>query len=44
MLSLAKVEEGHYSGFLVLGWVAFEDLGDELLVDGIELKGYLGIV
>ena len=43
-LSLAEIEEGHYGGFLVLGGVSFKDLGDELLVDGIELEGYGWVV
>ena len=43
-LPLAEVEEGHYGSFLVLGGVSFKDLGDELLVDGIELEGYGWIV
>jgi len=39
VLSLAQVEEGHDSCFFVLRGIAFKDLGDELLVDGIELEG-----
>lgn len=39
MLALAEIEEGHHGGFFVLGWVALEDLGDEPLVDFIELEG-----
>lgn len=44
MLPLPQVEKGHYGGLLVLGGISFEDLGDELLVDGIELERYRGIV
>ena len=44
MLTLAQVKEGHHGGFFVLRGVAFEDFGDELLVDLIELEGYSGIV
>ena len=40
VLALAEIEEGHYGSFLILGRVSFKDLGDELLVDGIELKWY----
>ena len=44
VLALAKIEEWHNGGFLVLGRVAFEDLVDELFVDGVELEGYGGVV
>ena len=44
MLSLAEIEEGHHSCLLVLRWVPLEDLGDELLVDGIEFERNLRIV
>lgn len=44
MLTLAKVEKRHHGGFLVLRRVAFEDFGDEFLVDGIELEGDFRIV
>ena len=44
MLSLAKIKERHDSRFLILGGVTLEYLRDELLVDGIELEGYRGIV
>jgi len=39
MLPLTQVEEGHNGGFFVLRGIAFEDLGDELLVDRIEFEG-----
>ena len=39
MLALTKIEEWHYSSFLVLRWIPFEDLGDEFFVDGIEFEG-----
>lgn len=39
MLPLTQVEEGHDGGFFVLRGIAFEDLGDELLVDRIEFEG-----
>ena len=44
MLPLPKVEEWHHGGFLILGWVAFEDLVDQLLADGGELERYLRVV
>lgn len=44
MLSLAEVEQGHNGCFFVLGWVAFQNLSDELLVDCIEFERDLGIV
>ena len=44
MLSLPEIQQGHHGSFLVLGRVAFEDFGDEFLVDGIELEGDGGII
>ena len=44
MLALAEVEEWHDGCFLVLGWVAFEDFGDDLLVGGVEGEGEAGVV
>ena len=44
MLPLAEVEEGHHGGFFVLRGVAFEDFGDELLVDFIEFEEDAGVV
>ena len=44
MLALAEIEKRHHGGFLVLWGVALEDFGDELLVDGIELKGNLQVI
>ena len=44
VLALAEVEEGHDGCFLVLGWVAFEDFGDDLLVGGVEGEGEAGVV
>lgn len=38
MLSLAKIEQGHHGGFLVLWRIAFQDFGDEFLVYGVELE------
>ena len=44
VLALAEVEERHDGCFFVLRGVAFEDFGDELLVDGVEFEGYGGVV
>lgn len=44
MLALAEVEHGHDGSLLVLGRVALEDLGDELLILGVELEGQVGVV
>ena len=44
VLALAQVEKRHHGRFLVLRRVALEDLGDELLVGGVELKGDLRVV
>ena len=44
MLSLAKVEQGHHGGFFVLWGVAFEDFGDEFLVDFVKVEGDFGVV
>lgn len=44
VLALAQVEKRHHGGFLVLRRVALEDFGDELLVDGIELKGNFRVI
>ena len=44
MLPLSKVEKRHHGRFLILWGVAFEDLIDKLLVDGIELERNLGVV
>lgn len=44
MLSLGEIEQGHDGSFLVLGWIAFKDFSDELLVDGIEVEGDVGVV
>lgn len=38
MLPLPEVEQGHHGRFLVLRRVAFEDFGDESLVEGGELE------
>ena len=43
-LSLAEVEKWHNGGFLVLGWVARQDLFDDGLVLGGELEGDGGVV
>lgn len=39
MLALAQIEQRHHGRFFVLRGVAFEDLGDELLVYGVEFEG-----
>ncbi len=44
MLALAEVEEGHHSCFLVLSWVAFEDLLDEALILRCEFEWNGGVV
>ena len=44
MLALAEVQEGHDGCFLVLGRVAFEDFGDDLLIGVVEGKGEAGVV
>ena len=44
MLALAEVEERHDCCFLVLRGVAFQDFGDQLLIDGVEFEGYGGVV
>lgn len=44
MLALAEVQQGHDGGLFVLGGVSLEDLGDELLVLGVELEGDVGVV
>ena len=44
MLSLSEIEERHDSGFLVLWWVSFEDLSDELIVLLGEFEGSIRIV
>ena len=44
MLSLAKVEQGHYSCFLILRRISLQNLGNELLIDIVEFEGDVGIV
>lgn len=44
MLALAEVQQGHDGGLLVLGGVSLKDLGDELLILGVELEGDVGVV
>lgn len=44
MLPLSKIEKRHHRRFLVLWGVAFEDLIDQLLVEGVELERDLGVV
>ena len=44
MLSLAQIQKGHHGCLFVLGWVAFQDLIDELVVLLRELEGDAGIV
>jgi hypothetical protein len=44
VLALAEVQQGHDGGLFVLGGVPLEDLGDELLILGVELEGDVGVV
>lgn len=44
VLALAEVEQGHDGGLFVLSRVALEDLGDELLILGVELERQVGVV
>lgn len=44
VLSLAKVEQRHDGGLLVLGRIALEDLGDDGLIFLVELEGDVGVV
>ncbi len=44
MLPLSKIQNGHNRSFLVLWWVALEDLFDELVVLLVELEGDIRIV
>ena len=44
VLSLTEVENRHDRGLLVLGWVAFEDFGDDGLILAVELKRDIGVV
>ena len=44
MLPLSQVKKRHYGRFLVLRGIAFEDLIDELLADGVELERDLRVV
>lgn len=44
MLALSEIEDGHDGGLLVLRRVALEDLGDELLILGVELERDVGVV
>lgn len=44
VLALPEIEEGHYSGFFVLRWIAFQYFGDEFFVDSIKLKWYGWII
>lgn len=44
MLALAEIEDRHNGSLLVLRWVALEDLGDELLILGVELERDVGVV
>ena len=44
MLSLAEIENGHHSRLLVLGRVALEDLGDDLLILLVEFERDIGVV
>ena len=44
MLPLTKIEQGHYGSFFVLGWISLKDLGDELLINSIELERYRRVI
>ena len=44
MLPLTEIQQGHNSRFLILRGIAFENLGDKFLVDGIKLEGNRWIV
>ena len=44
MLPLSQIQDWHHSSLLVLWWIAFEDLLDELVVLLIELEGDVEIV
>jgi hypothetical protein len=44
MLSLSEIKNGHHGCLLVLWWVPFEDLIDELVVLLGELEGNLCVV
>lgn len=44
MLTLAQIQNGHNRSFLVLGRIALEDLGDDLIVFLGESEGKTGIV
>jgi hypothetical protein len=44
MLSLSKIQKGHYGCLFVLGRIAFEDLIDEPVILLCELEGDAGII
>lgn len=44
MLSLAEIQQRHDSGLFVLRRVSAKDFLDELLILGVELERYVGIV
>jgi hypothetical protein len=44
MLSLSEIENGHHGCLLVLWWIPFEDLINELIVLLCKLEGNLSVV
>jgi hypothetical protein len=44
MLSLAEIQQGHYSRLLVLWWVSLEDLVDELVILCRELERDIRVI
>ena len=44
MLPLTEVKQRHNSRLLILRGIAFEDLGNKFLINGIELEGYGRVV
>lgn len=44
MLSLSEIKNWHNRSFLVLWWVAFKDLFDQLIILLCEFEGNAGIV
>lgn len=44
VLPLSEIEQGHHGGLLILRGIPFQDLGNELLVDGVEFEGDGGVI
>jgi hypothetical protein len=44
VLTLAEIEDGHDGGLLVLGRITLQDLGNDLLILGVELERDIGVV